>query len=151
MGVPRPTTSTTGDMHAASWPLVCQANGLRPLVDDLVNHLQSVSPQIICLTGLPGVGKTETAAVAAEEAASSFAFRVSVLATSGMDLVTFMDEAYRQLPIERVTDATFDKLTKELTTFLAQQRVLISVDNADVLPQDTLAYLFSLLAKARSF
>jgi tetratricopeptide (TPR) repeat protein len=131
-------------------PFVAHDGGVSAVMASVETALLSPESSVVCISGLPGVGKTATARHVLERIADKFTGQAVI---SGKDRVLsssdIVDQCHLQLRIPRQSDAHGSGL-EYLLAYLADTPTLLLLDNLDDVDTSVLDFLSWLPARSRS-
>ena len=131
-------------------PFVAHEGGVATIMTSVETALLSRDSSVVCISGLPGVGKTATARHVLDRIAGKFSIQVVI---SGKDRVLsasdIVDQCHLQLRIPRQSNAN-DSSLEYLLAYLADTPTLLLLDNLDNVDQSVLDFLACLPSASRA-
>lgn len=132
-------------------PFVAHSNGVSALIDKARNALLNSDSSVVCISGLPGVGKTVTARRAVAGLTRSFS---SCAIISGKDRILkasdIVDECHLQLSISKDISIGNEASSASLLRYLSETPALLLLDNLDGVDRSVLEFLESLPSPSKA-
>jgi hypothetical protein len=130
-------------------PFVAHPNGVRALIDKVDDALVHSESSIVCISGLPGVGKTTTARRAAGEISIHFSAHAIISAKDRVLAASdIIDECYLQMPISK--NSADNMSLGSLVRYLESNNALLLLDNLDGVDGSVLDFLEGLPSPSKA-
>ncbi len=132
-------------------PFVAHKDGVQTLIEKLSSALAAPQSSVVCLSGLPGVGKTATARRVVAQIVARYTGHALI---SGKDRVLtvsdIVDECHLQLPIRNPNPDSMDRSIEHLLSHLETVPTLLLLDNLDGVHSSVIDFLADLPPPSRA-
>lgn len=132
-------------------PFVAHPDGVQALLKEICDALLNPESSVVCLSGLPGVGKTATARRVVSEVSKNFSSYAIISAKDRVLTVSdLVDECHLQMPVRKDAASGGDTSSTLLMRYLSSARALLLLDNLDGVELSVLNFLEDLPPPSRA-